>query len=234
MLPVGPGNPRDGGDSVASASNVFPPGSMFFVSMPRGYRNQTVTMAVNRFDRLRRRLVLKPEGVALAGRVTDSRGEAIPGARLTVLPDHDQPSAYRSTSTRPDGTFQVQGPGTWRAPLPVLVTAAGYEKKTVHIPPGATHTAVTLRQNGRVSGQIELARQGPAQVAFAFSRSQPTPMCEKGMLPVRTRSRRFSFTLAPGTWTLTVTAPGHLPEMRYVDILESGETNVAGIRLELQ
>ena len=197
-----------------------------------GFKRHSKKISVGRFDRIQRKVVLESEAVTLTGRVTDSYGQSIPDARLTVLSDGRQLSGYGSSSTGHNGTFRMRGPGSWTEPLPLRVVAVGFEKTTIHVPPGKKRIAVTLRKNGRLRGQVRLGRKGPADVSFTFSRSHPEPLCEKAVLRVRNRSKRFSFALCPGTWTLTVTTSGHQSESRLIDIFEGCE--MPGLLLHLR
>jgi protocatechuate 3,4-dioxygenase beta subunit len=156
-------------------------------------------------------------GVALAGMVRDSTGLAIPGAQILVV-DPGGGGRTGDTSSGPDGKFAVGGL-TAEHPVMLNVSAQGYAAAQREATPPAQDLAIVLKSSATIRGRVEDA-------------DAKTPLTD---FTVGTRSgggNRFvvqvggaggdhafhsddgTFELgdvAPGKWTVHVTASGYRP-----------------------
>jgi len=219
---------------TAFAFEKLPAGDFVLQVQAKGFRTYTRKIRVKQHDRVQHEVRMVPEDVAVSGVVTDSRGRPIPGVDVSILTDGSSYSGYLSTATGPDGSFRIRGPTEWISPLRLMAATTGYEKATIMVPAGQKRVAVQLRRYGLIRGKVQMEGKGSGEVIFDFIRSHPQTLQERRIFPVRDRWKQFSFDLAPGTWTVRVTAKGFQPYSGKFELFEGAEKSGLDIWLKAE
>lgn len=213
-------------DAAGSASLIVPPGSHELRVQREGFRVHTQRIESLEGRELTVALTLEvPTGPGrVAGSVFDSSTlQPIANARVIA--------AEKEVRTSKEGTFTIDGVGP--GPVRVRAEALGYAQmeEVVQVPPEA---------EARLTIGAEPVGRGTPAVIRGLVRSrvsntvQPTVRVQGHNEPVvLSPEGRFVLTLPPGSYTLTVTAPGHLPQAKRFD-LAPGEQAVFHVELHKQ
>jgi hypothetical protein len=129
------------------------------------------------------------------------------------------------------GELVVDGRGLGSDPVALLVTAPGFI---------AGREFVTLPRTGDARVEVVLEREAaPKQAALTgFVRAESgaviparVELAELGLATQVDGNGAFAFDVAPGTYTLVITAPGHIPQRKTVDA-GGGEQRIFNIDLQ--
>jgi uncharacterized membrane protein len=163
-----------------------------------------------------------PPPGSVAGRVRSETGAAVPGARVVV----DGPVRLEAPS-RGDGRFELGGvpPGRYQ----LTARAQGYR---------ALERSVTVDPGRRLELTLVVARDVPPGELRGYVQSfDGTPLAAT-LTIIETESEiqagvdgRFGVALAPGSYTVRVSAPGYRDQVMMVTIDEGGVT-IRNIDLE--
>ncbi|MFD7919258.1 MFS transporter [Streptomyces sp. NPDC059740] len=155
------------------------------------------------------------------GHVTDEAGRAVPGARVTLV-DRSGRQAGRARTDRTGWyALDTAAPGTFV----LSVAAAG------HRPYASTAVAVAGGGPGPLDVRLTRARRLPGVLRGGGGRPVAAGVVvvtdAAGEVIAGTTTRaggQWELTdLPPGAYTLTLSAPGHLPAARYVEVDEGGD-----------
>jgi len=158
-----------------------------------------------------------PIGVMVDGRVVAAEGEMPNQPRVTVQTSGDPDAS--SVDVGVDGRFTVGG--NVGKTLMLRAEAEGYEPAT---------ESVTLAQDVGRSVTLTLRRKLPgAQIrglirSFKGAGLDAEIKIEPGDLTLHTKDGRFEADVAPGTYDVTISAPGYETQRRRVDVEQNGVT----------
>ncbi|HMF09736.1 MAG TPA: carboxypeptidase-like regulatory domain-containing protein, partial [Thermoanaerobaculia bacterium] len=204
----------DGGFAVGGLSA----GRYSAVVSRDGYARKSVTaLEVNaQGENVWAPIALAP-GVALAGLVRDSTGLAIPGAQILVI-DPGGGGRTGDTSSGPDGKFAVGGL-TAEHPVMLNVSAQGYAAAQREATPPAQDLAIVLKSSATIRGRVEDADAKTPVTDFTVGTRSGGGNRFVIQMGVAGGDHAFhsddgTFELgdvAPGKWTVHVTASGYRP-----------------------
>lgn len=170
------------------------------------------------------------EGLAIRGVALDDRGQPVPGARIGIQKPMPMMPGVMVT---PDGAEDMGGSTAVAnergefATLPLAdgaydlaAEAKGHAKATAQgVRAGATGVELLLRRCGAIEGIAVSLADGEPIPRFRVAATRPidfsgmldpTSLIPGGSLEVAAADGRFRLEdVAPGTWSVTVAAPGH-------------------------
>ena len=171
-------------------------------------------------------------GIALAGFVRDSAGQAIAGAQILGI-DPGAGTRPVDTTSGPDGRFRLEGLTADR-PLMLNVTAEGYAPVQKNATPPAEDVSVVMKSAGTIRGRVEDADTKKPVTDFSIGRTGPQGggffniqiLARGGGGDRAFQSDDGSFELSevpPGKWTVRATAAGYKPAtLAAVEVPEGG------------
>jgi hypothetical protein len=158
-----------------------------------------------------------PTRATVDGHVVAADGAALTEPRVTAQADGDADA--RPIDVDADGRFTISGkPG---ATMTLRAEAAGYEPATAPVTLGeGPAEPVTLTLSRKLpSGQIRgLIR------SFRGSGLDAEIKIDPGDRTLHAKDGRFEADVAPGTYDVTITAPGYEIQRRRVDVEQNGVT----------
>jgi hypothetical protein len=160
---------------------------------------------------------------AVSGRVVTADGGAVSEPRVTVQRSGDAEAAVVAVDS--DGRFTISG--TVGQTLTVRASAAGYEPSTETVALAARSDAeVTLTLQRRLpGGQIRgLVRSFKGVGVDAEIKIEPSDPALPTPAALHALDGRFEVDVAPGTYQVTITAPGYETQRRRVDVEQNGVT----------
>jgi carboxypeptidase family protein len=157
-----------------------------------------------------------PVSLTREGRVVAADGAALIDPRVTVQADGAEKAA--AVDVDADGRFTFSGKAGQI--VTIEAQAAGYEpaKATVTIDEGAEEPTLTLRKrlpSGQIRGLIRSFRGVALSAEIQIAPGDRTLQAQDG---------RFEVDVAPGTYEVTITAPGYETQRRRVDVELNGVT----------
>ncbi len=210
-------------DATGSARLTVAPGAHALRVQREGFRAHTQRLELREGQALAVAVTLEvPTGPGrVAGSVFDS-------STLQPIADARVIAAEKETRTTKEGAFTIDGVGP--GPIRVRAEALGYAQmeEVVQVPPEA-EARLTI-------GAEPIGRSTPAVIrGLVRSRSsntvQPVVRVQgRGEAVALNAEGRFVLTLPPGAYTLTVTAPGHVPQAKRFE-LAPGEQAVFHVEL---
>jgi uncharacterized protein YfaS (alpha-2-macroglobulin family) len=159
---------------------------------------------------------------AVLGKVTDARGDAMPGAVLTLISPRGLQIAQATAAT--DGTYRLETPGTGNYIL--AVSAKLYTPKAMWITlnPSGLNLDVSLDGGARLTGTVRLADTGDpvpdavvTLVSTAGSVAASATTDDQG---------RYRFGAPAGQYTLSVSHSTHQPAAVAATIPAEGTATV--------
>ncbi|HTD53111.1 MAG TPA: carboxypeptidase-like regulatory domain-containing protein, partial [Thermoanaerobaculia bacterium] len=180
-------------------------------------------------------------GIALAGVVRDSAGQAIPGAQILAL-ETGSGGRPLGAASGPDGRFRLDGL-TAERPVILNVSADGYASAQKEVTPPAEDIAIALKSSGSIRGRVEDAdAKTPVSDFVVGTRAaggggrfvmQLTGR-GGGDKPIHSEDGAFELgDVPPGKWTVHVTAQGYRPaDLGGVEVAEGATKD--GVVLSLK
>lgn len=164
-------------------------------------------------------------GLAIAGRVVNSKGEPVSGARVQCFAD-----TLENAHTDREGIFQITGLGDKAYTL--MVEHQDYSRTHQSLPAGTLDATIVLKGKGRLAGRVLRADTGEPlstyKLAYLMGAAQAfDEMLFSGGKDVESADGTFSVNdVQCGTITVAAWAPGFAPEWQLVEVRENQATNV--------
>jgi large repetitive protein len=180
-------------------------------------------------------------GIALTGVVRDSSGDAIPGAQILAIEPGSGGRPF-DASTGPDGRFRFDGLNADR-PLMLNVSADGHASVQKEVTPPAEDLAIVMKSSGTIRGRVENGdTKTPVTDFVAGAHGNGNggrfviQLSGRGVTDKPIHSEDGSFELgdvAPGKWTVHVTAEGYRPaDVAGVEVAEGATKDGVVISLK--
>lgn len=164
-------------------------------------------------------------GMAISGRVVDSKGQPIERARVACYMDQSMETAY----TASDGTFTITGLDDKICSL--SVDHDRYSRSGGQFRAGTTSAEIVLKRRGRLAGRVVRADTGEPLTAYTLAyvmgevRDFDAMLFGGGQL-IESADGTFSIgEMQAGRFTVASWAPGYAPEVEYVDVEEDEATS---------
>ncbi len=173
-------------------------------------------------------------GLTISGRVTDSSGKPLHGAKVWAFGSGETGYVSRRTETDEEGRYEIVSlsSGSYK----VRTRLKGYSReRTEGVEPPAEDIDFVLSSGGRIAGRVLDRESGRSVTRFRYMTDQ-APYSKKilfkyGKEQVSEDGTFETKPLDPGDYAVTVSADGYAPERVEGIEVESGKTVQVDIRL---